>query len=716
MIKKQFYIMVLLLISIVSYSQDVKMAVSGGGKNMPKFTEEERQQCKSELNRLFKLPHSKKNDSLIYRNYSLLCTNYVFINKPDSLLKFALQFKNIALENNDKFNVMQALFRICDAYGHPKNKNPFKFHQTRLEQLELLNSPIITQKYGIKGGLNKETLRYFVNFYVRRDEFQLAKQLLDKYKSVLHPDDFDELQAFAKTGKADLRFSLRNYQERILELQKRPNYKISDMWNLYAFGAGNYNSLNMPDSAIIYAQKAFDIAKQPNGNPFPLDKDAPEESYNWTLTKAYFLKKEYEKANSYLQKVWNKNEKYNATDNLLAYDINKALGKHSEALSQYENYIKEKSKTDSLNRIKSVEYLQIGFETEKIKFEGEQKQLLMKQRTDSVLNLKQLEVLKILNIKSNLEREAILKSLSFEQLQATSLKQSLENQKIVSKSQRQDGQIKRLKINELNQQIAFQNRTRNYLGFGIGLLSLLGISLLWYNRKLNGKNKDLVTKNEIIKDITYKIQTTEITALRAQMNPHFIFNCLNSIQLFTAQNNPDKASEYLTKFSRLIRLVLDNSKTDKISLTNELETLKLYIEMESMRFRGKVKHEINIADDVDVSFIQIPPLLIQPFVENAIWHGLMHKEEGGTIKITISQPKETLLKVEITDDGIGREKAMEYKSKSATKHKSYGMKITAERIELINQMYQTNTNVKVEDIKNDKNDVNGTKVIIEIPI
>lgn len=272
--------------------------------------------------------------------------------------------------------------------------------------------------------------------------------------------------------------------------------------------------------------------------------------------------------------------------------------------------------------------------------------------------------------------------------------------------------VVKLKTNEL----ILQKRIQLFLISGICLLLLLLFVLLWYNRKLDGKNKDLTAKNEIIKDITYKIQTTEITALRAQMNPHFIFNCLNSIQLYTAQNDPDKASEYLTKFSRLIRLVLDNSKTDKISLTNELETLKLYIEMESMRFRGKVKHEINIADDVDVSFIQIPPLLIQPFVENAIWHGLMHKEEGGIIKITITQPKENILLIEVVDNGIGREKAMEYKSKSATKHKSYGMKITADRIELINQMYQTNTNVKVMDVKNDKNEVIGTKVIIEIPI
>lgn len=298
----------------------------------------------------------------------------------------------------------------------------------------------------------------------------------------------------------------------------------------------------------------------------------------------------------------------------------------------------------------------------------------------------------------------------------SSLKSEIKNkndiQQAITEKELSQNAVVQLKTNEL----ILQKRIQLYLLSGICLLLLLLFILLWYNRKLNGKNKDLIAKNEIIKDITYKIQTTEITALRAQMNPHFIFNCLNSIQLFTARNDPDKASEYLTKFSRLIRLVLDNSKTDKISLTNELETLKLYIEMESMRFRGKVKHEINIADDVDVTFIQIPPLLIQPFVENAIWHGLMHKEEGGTIKITITQPQENLLRVEVIDDGIGIEKAMEYKSKSATKHKSYGMKITADRIELINQLYKTNTNVQVVDVKNDKNEAIGTKVIIEIPI
>lgn len=213
-----------------------------------------------------------------------------------------------------------------------------------------------------------------------------------------------------------------------------------------------------------------------------------------------------------------------------------------------------------------------------------------------------------------------------------------------------------------------------------------------------------------------KLAQTEITALRAQMNPHFIFNCLNSIQLFTAQNDSDKATDYLAKFSRLIRLVLENSQSEKVSLENELETLQLYIEMEVMRFRGKVKFGINVATHIDQNYVVIPPLLLQPFVENAIWHGLMHKEEGGKVEINVTQPHENLLRIEILDDGIGRDKAAEFKSKSATKSKSFGMKVTAERIELINQLYNTSTQVQIVDLKNKNGEATGTKVVVEIPI
>ena len=221
--------------------------------------------------------------------------------------------------------------------------------------------------------------------------------------------------------------------------------------------------------------------------------------------------------------------------------------------------------------------------------------------------------------------------------------------------------------------------------------------------------------NTITTEFEQKIAETEISALRSQMNPHFIFNCLNSIKLYSLENDSKAASEYLTKFSRLIRMVLENSRSEKVTLENELETLTLYIEMEAMRFKNKVKYQILVAKEIDTQFIEIPPLLIQPFVENAIWHGLMQKNEGGTVKVEVSQKNDSMIEITIEDDGIGREKALEFKSKSAMHQKSFGMKVTTERIDLINQMYNTNTKVEIVDLKDKTGNALGTKVILQIP-
>lgn len=236
--------------------------------------------------------------------------------------------------------------------------------------------------------------------------------------------------------------------------------------------------------------------------------------------------------------------------------------------------------------------------------------------------------------------------------------------------------------------------------------------------ELDIQNKLVETQKikQIKTEFETKIAETEMTALRAQMNPHFIFNCLNSIKLYTLENDSQTASEYLTKFSQLIRLVLENSRSEKVSLQRELETLKLYIELEGMRFKNKVNFKISVVPHIDQQYIEIPPLLLQPYVENAIWHGLMHKPEGGTITIDIQQPSEYLLHIEISDDGIGREKAKEYKSKSATRQKSFGLKMTSERLEAINHIYQIKSEVKIIDLLDARGSVAGTNVIIEIPL
>jgi LytS/YehU family sensor histidine kinase len=206
----------------------------------------------------------------------------------------------------------------------------------------------------------------------------------------------------------------------------------------------------------------------------------------------------------------------------------------------------------------------------------------------------------------------------------------------------------------------------------------------------------------------------ETKALRSQMNPHFIFNSLNSINSFVLDKKHELASDYLIKFSKLIRLILDNSRSETITIDKELETLKLYVSLESARFDNKFTCSYQVAEDVNVSSVMIPPMLLQPFVENAIWHGLMQKEGEGTIAISIKKQDEEFLSISITDDGIGREKAAELKSKSAT-HNSHGLKVTSQRIEMMNKLNSTSAHVNIFDLYDEQGRATGTRVELVIP-
>ena len=222
--------------------------------------------------------------------------------------------------------------------------------------------------------------------------------------------------------------------------------------------------------------------------------------------------------------------------------------------------------------------------------------------------------------------------------------------------------------------------------------------------------------SQLRSDFERRVAEAEMAGLRSQMNPHFIFNCLNSIKLYAVENESEKASEYLTKFSRLIRTVLENSRSEQVTLQNELETLRLYMDMEAMRFKQKLSFRIDVAPEVDAKFLEIPPLLIQPYVENAIWHGLMHKPSGGTVSVRATLLHENLLQLTVADDGVGRVRSAELKSKSASHRKSFGLKLTSERISLVNQIYQTHTQVTIHDLMDADGQPAGTEVSIQIPI
>ena len=206
----------------------------------------------------------------------------------------------------------------------------------------------------------------------------------------------------------------------------------------------------------------------------------------------------------------------------------------------------------------------------------------------------------------------------------------------------------------------------------------------------------------------------EMQALRAQMNPHFIFNSLNSINRFILQNDRAQASEYLTKFSKLMRMILQNSQASLITLESELESLDLYLNLESLRFNYHFDYNITVPKDLDKEVLQVPPLILQPYVENAIWHGLMHKEEKGHLDIDISEEGDHLF-LKIKDNGVGREKAKAMSSKSATKHKSMGLRITESRIANLQKNGSQGSPVTIHDLVNDNGDAAGTEVIIKMP-
>jgi tetratricopeptide (TPR) repeat protein len=252
----------------------------------------------------------------------------------------------------------------------------------------------------------------------------------------------------------------------------------------------------------------------------------------------------------------------------------------------------------------------------------------------------------------------------------------------------------------------------------LGIFILRNIILKRRNEKQRLEHELEIQKLESEKTkIAFQQQATELEmqALRAQMNPHFIFNSLSSINMFILENNKLQASEYLSKFSRLVRLILQNSQEAYIALDRELEALGLYLELESLRFEQRFEYKISVHDEVDTTMVKVPPLIIQPYAENAIWHGLMHKKEKGHLEIEL-YVKEKILFCKITDDGIGRERAAELKSKSSLTYKSMGMRITADRIAILQQQEQNNSFISVNDLVFPDGRPAGTEVLIKLPV
>jgi LytS/YehU family sensor histidine kinase len=227
-----------------------------------------------------------------------------------------------------------------------------------------------------------------------------------------------------------------------------------------------------------------------------------------------------------------------------------------------------------------------------------------------------------------------------------------------------------------------------------------------YIRKKHEIEKKMLTIEKQIFDLEQK-------ALRLQMNPHFIFNSLNAIQNFVIINDTDKAVNYLAKFSHLMRMILANSIQSYIPLKDELKALTYYMDLEKLRFDNKFEYTLKIDPSIDAEFIEVPPMLLQPYVENAIIHGIVHIDGNGELMIDIKKKKDSLVCI-IQDNGIGREKAAELREQSGIKRKPRGMMITQERLEILSKQSKRGFSVRVIDLTDDMRKATGTRVEITI--
>lgn len=264
----------------------------------------------------------------------------------------------------------------------------------------------------------------------------------------------------------------------------------------------------------------------------------------------------------------------------------------------------------------------------------------------------------------------------------------------------------RLELEKQELLIAEENKikTIKYAAIAISSLLLLGLGFLYYNRK------QLKQRLTLEKELT----EYEQKALHLQMNPHFIFNCLGAISGFIINNGTDHAIKYLSKFSKLMRLTLEYSQESLIPIGKEIESLQNYLELERLRFNDCFEFTITKSDDIEDA-IAIPPLLIQPIVENAIIHGIIPKKMKGNINVAFSLKKDSII-CEVKDDGVGIEKSILSKRESVHIHKSMALGIIDKRLNMITKVTNKKASIKSYQISDENNTSEGTKVIISLPI
>lgn len=444
-----------------------------------------------------------------------------------------------------------------------------------------------------------------------------------------------------------------------------------------------YASKKMHDTAAFYYEKVYEICTLKDitfGIAITLTN----------LGSEYYELKKFDKAILALEKA-------DVLVNKMGYDflrasVYKSLGKNYIAINQKEKGIKYLQKAvviargnkDANNAMESYEFLHKVYANLNDYYNAYSNALQYHSLKDSIYNLEKDKTIFELNTQYQTEKKEQMISL----------------------------------LKKENQVKALQNKQQNYLIIGIIGLLMIGVftGFLFFTRfKVKEQNKLLaakVTAVEFEKDKT----RMELTALKSQMNPHFIFNALNSIQEFIILNDKKKANQFMGKYADLVRSTLNMSDKESITLEEEIKTLELYLELEKLRFEDNFSYAIDVSGDLLENNYKLPAMLIQPYIENAIKHGLLHQQgpKSVTIQFDIDPSDNSIITCTIEDNGIGRVRSAELNAMRLKKHTSFSTGATQKRLELLNKGKENSIVVQFEDLKDSFDQAIGTKVTLRI--
>lgn len=626
--------------------------------------------AQQQVDSLRALISADKEDSFKVKHLNRLANSYADLGEMRLALECAQNALTLAQQIKYTSGIARAYSNMAlDYYLQADYSHALDYYSHSLEIMQQTgNIPatasIITNMgliYDAEGKLPDALANFF-------KALKLAEQVNDKKLIALCTGNIGDAYLYQEDYAQSL-----VYFQKSFELYQEIGSKSGETYNLEAIGNVYFEKHNYP-KALDYYNQALKISEEIN------DKRAVSSALG-NIGRVYAADSNYQQAMNYFNSVLKQSEKMGNQADVAKYVYN--IGQVYLDEKKYktaEKYIAQSVKLADSIDFKNVEnegnkrlselYAKTG-QWQKA-YESYQKYAGLK---DSLFNDERSKQIGKLEAKFEDDKQMALQQAETEKAKALS----------EAASKRQDVIIVLIAA----------------VAVSIALIALL-ILRLWRTTR---KEKVNIEKQKI---------AMELKALRAQMNPHFIFNAINSIQHFILNNDSKSAHLHLSKFSQLIRKVLENSRFENIPLAEEIRMLELYLELESLRFSSKFHYKISVDDSIDVENVLISPLLIQPFVENAIWHGLMHlKGKQGEVLIGFEKVN-GILKCTISDNGIGRKQSMELKNGMA--HESMGLSIAKERLQIVNMLNKAKTTINLID-KTDKSGApSGTVVELFMPV